>query len=55
MKHDDEIDALTALMRIGKLHPATTHGLAPRPTIPMVDGADSAGMLLQRMRAEERY
>ncbi len=45
---------LDALISTGRVQPATMHGPAPRPTIPMHDGPD-AGALLQRMRAEERY
>lgn len=45
---------LDALISSGRVQPATVHGTAPRPTIPMRGGLD-AGSLLQRMRADERY
>jgi prevent-host-death family protein len=45
---------LDALISTGRVLPATVRGPAPRPTIPMRGGLD-AGMLLQRMRAEERH
>ncbi|MBI2702469.1 MAG: type II toxin-antitoxin system Phd/YefM family antitoxin [Mycobacterium sp.] len=45
---------LDALISAGRVQPATAHGQAPRPTIPMRGGPD-AGELLERMRAEERY
>lgn len=54
MTGDEEIAALAALISVGKVQPATVHGPAPRPTIPMRGGPD-AGTLLQRMRAAERY
>ncbi|WP_082691824.1 type II toxin-antitoxin system Phd/YefM family antitoxin [Mycobacterium sp. IS-1556] len=45
---------LDALISSGRVQPATVHGPAPRPTIPMRDGLD-AGTLLERLRSEERY
>lgn len=45
---------LDALISTGTVQPATVHGPAPRPTIPMRGGPD-AGALLERMRGEERY
>jgi prevent-host-death family protein len=45
---------LDALISTGRVQPATSHGPAPRPTIPMRGDLDS-GALLERMRAEERY
>jgi antitoxin (DNA-binding transcriptional repressor) of toxin-antitoxin stability system len=45
---------LDALISAGRVQPATMHGPAPRPAIPMRGGLD-AGTLLQRMRAGERY
>lgn len=45
---------LDALISTGRVQPATLHGPAPRPTIPIGDGLD-AGTLLERMRSEERY
>lgn len=45
---------LGALISAGAVQPATVHGPAPRPTIPM-DGGLEAGALLERMRDEERY
>lgn len=45
---------LDALISAGRVQPATTHGPAPRPTVPMRDGLD-AGALIQRMRTEERF
>lgn len=45
---------LDSLISTGRVQPATAHGPAPRPTIPMRDDLD-AGTLLQRMRDEERY
>ncbi len=47
-------DPLDALISAGRVQPATLRGLAPRPIIPMRGGPD-AGVLLERMRAEERY
>jgi len=46
---------LDALISSGRVQPATSHGPAPRPTIPMRHGDPDAGALLQRMRDEERY
>lgn len=48
------IGPLSALIGAGEVQPATLHGPAPRPTLPMRGGAD-AGELLERMRADERY
>jgi antitoxin (DNA-binding transcriptional repressor) of toxin-antitoxin stability system len=45
---------LAALISTGTVQPATVHGPAPRPTIPMRGGPDT-GALLERMRDEERY
>lgn len=45
---------LDSLISAGRVQPATAHGQAPRPMIPMRGGLD-AGKLLERMRAEERY
>lgn len=45
---------LDPLITTGRVQPATLHGPAPRPTIPMRGDID-AGALLERMRAEERY
>lgn len=45
---------LLALINAGSVQPATSSGLAPRPTILAREGVD-AGTLLQGMRAEERY
>jgi prevent-host-death family protein len=45
---------LDALISAGRVLPATVHGRAPRPVVPMRGGLD-AGSLLERMRAEERY
>ena len=44
---------LDALIRSGRVQPATSHGPAPRPTIPMRQGDADAGALLERMRGEE--
>lgn len=45
---------LAALIRSGKLHPATVSGPAPRPLGP-VRTKDEAGELLRRLRDDERY
>lgn len=45
---------LDSLISDGRVQPATVHGPAPRPTIPIRGGPD-AGTLLERMRAEEPY
>ena len=45
---------LDELISAGRVQPATVHGRAPRPTIPMSGNLD-AGTLVQRMRADERY
>lgn len=45
---------LDDLVSAGRVLPATTHGHAPRPTIPMEGGPD-AGALLSQMRETERY
>jgi prevent-host-death family protein len=45
---------LDQLISTGRVHPATLHGPAPRPVIP-IHGGPEAGTLLQRMRADERY
>lgn len=45
---------LDSLISTGRVQPATAHGPAPRPTIPMRGDLD-AGTLLERMRAGERY
>jgi prevent-host-death family protein len=45
---------LDALISAGRVQPATAHGPAPRPMIPM-HGSLDAGTLLARMRADERY
>ena len=48
------VGPLDALITAGRVQPATVHGPAPRPTIPMRDNVD-AGELLERMRNDERY
>lgn len=48
------VGPLHTLIGTGLVQPATLHGLAPRPTVPMRDGID-AGELLERMRGDERY
>jgi prevent-host-death family protein len=45
---------LDDLVSAGRVLPATTHGNAPRPTIPMENGPD-AGALLSQMRETERH
>lgn len=45
---------LDDLVSAGRVHPATTHGRAPRPTIPMGSGPDG-GALISQMREAERY
>lgn len=45
---------LDPLISAGRVQPATVHGPAPRPKIPMRGGPDS-GTLIEHMRAEERY
>ena len=42
---------LDAPVSTGRVQPATMHGRAPRPKIPMHGGLE-AGALLERMRAE---
>jgi prevent-host-death family protein len=52
------VGPLDTLISSGHVQPATLHGPAPRPTIPMcvdVDADADAGGLLERMRGEERY
>lgn len=39
----------------GRVIPARSHGPAPRPIAPMHTGAEDAGTLLARLRAEERH
>lgn len=46
---------LDALISTGRVTPARSRGPAPRPTVPMHPGDDDAGVLLERLRAEERY
>lgn len=46
---------LDTLITAGRVQPATVHGPAPQPTVPMRSDGVDAGELLQRMRAEERY
>jgi prevent-host-death family protein len=46
---------LAALISSGRVVPATLHGAAPRPRLPMRDDVDDAGALLERMRAAERH
>jgi antitoxin (DNA-binding transcriptional repressor) of toxin-antitoxin stability system len=43
------------LISSGRVQPATSHGPAPRPTVPLRQGVPDAGTLLERMRGEERY
>ena len=45
---------LDDLIRTGRVRPATTHGPAPRPTMPAGHGPE-AGALVRGMRDEERY
>lgn len=45
---------LEELIRAGRVRPATTHGPAPRPTLP-TGGSPEAGALVRSMRDEERY
>lgn len=46
---------LDGLISSGRVSPARSRGLAPRPRIPMREGDEEAGALLARMRAEERF
>lgn len=45
---------LQVLISTGDVQPATLHGPAPRPTVPMGDGLE-AGELLEQVRDSERY
>lgn len=44
-----------ALISSGMVQPATSNGPAPRPTVALQHGVPDAGVLLERMRGEERY
>ncbi|WP_083341942.1 type II toxin-antitoxin system Phd/YefM family antitoxin [Mycobacterium talmoniae] len=46
---------LDGLISAGRVVPARSRGVAPRPTVPMRTGDEDAGTLLARLRAEERY
>lgn len=46
---------LDGLITAGRVTPAGSRGLAPRPIVSMRDGDEDAGALLARLRTEERY
>lgn len=46
---------LDGLITAGRVAPARSRGLAPRPMVPMRDGDEDAGVLLERLRTVERY
>ncbi len=46
---------LAGLITAGRVVPARSSGLAPRPAVPMREGDEDAGALLARLRNEERY